>query len=315
VDASSKSATSAQKSNSKKYVTTIGSTMPPNQSMQTWLASSESLPMPISYMLKPITQLFTKQNIRDQLIKAEVDPDTVTTKLLAAYNDYCNSVIKKLDLTVNCSYEFNTKPTILSETRIAGPTKYSDYAAEVLSKNLIGCKSQEALHSLKFSTDTLGATDKIEFTCLKSYKITDKCDVIRADKIYKINDKPVSLLANSPLKCPANMALRSFTSATVPEGKDLQRIEFTCCKAKFEVNTTQSEFKIDYTTDRLKSLIDFNNLTIETKENEVITGIQFVPLSPKMTARVNTGILKDPSPVTIQSKKFRKHKKKLRKFK
>lgn len=250
----------------KKYVTLVGAPMPSSLDINDWLAATSTLPMPISYSIKPITELFQISAVKNKLAQLGIDADFINSNLLAAYENYCNFLV---DSKIINSCNMNN---IVFPLKSEWGTKFdSDGSGSVfnLDRHLITCGQNSAINYFKLERKDNSV--RYAYRCIKSDNISNTC-FSKETPPQSIGDanNSANYLDKHTVSCDAGQVLRSFV---LTRTGDNINYKYTCCTAKvsncYKYNTLQTDSGDN-------SIFFLDRQEVDAKESNIFSSIHLV---------------------------------------
>jgi hypothetical protein len=223
---------------SKKYITSVGAPMPSSMDINDWLAATSTLPMPISYTIKPITELFEISAVKNRLAQIGIDANFINSNLQAAFDNYCNFLVDSKIIT-SCNQN-----NIVFPLRSEWGTKFdSDGSGSVfnLDRHLINCGENSAINYFKLERKDNQV--RYAYRCIKSETISNTC-FNKETPPQSIGDanNSANYLDRHTISCDSGQVLRSFV---LSRNGDSIYYKYDCCTAKvsncYKYNTVQTD--------------------------------------------------------------------------
>jgi hypothetical protein len=277
MDSSSQS--DQQKKDTNKYITTIGAPMPPSLDMETWLNAAMDTPMPISYTIKPLYELFNTSKIQKDLLNSNaLNASIIYTNLKKAYDDYC-TMLKRKDPNVNC-VSTGTATKLMPFQYTTMQEKTGNLDLDMLN-NLkdVKCGASEALNYLEIRKNK--SFFEIVFRCIQSQYISARCETknsytIKSTMSTTNKDSGFGYIKNLDFMCPEKTTLKSvfFQKIDIASGVKYG-VEYQCCTTSY-YNLVSLEFpKITADSSNWQSLELITNNPLGLGNQQAFNSIEF----------------------------------------
>jgi hypothetical protein len=271
VEADTKATNEFSKAVTDKLVTSVGAPMPSSMEVADWLTGTAVQPMPISYSLKPLTELFNNSGIHKKLSEMGIQADELEKNLLLANNKYCNHLVdtKKID---SC-YSSALVPVDLSQES-TDPKPDQEGSILALTDHQVQCKDNSAINSFQLKRE--GDKISYSFKCAKSDYISNKCHLKQtthsaiSDAYFKKYQKSAPFLDRHPIACDEDTVLKRFQLDT--EGDQIF-FRYLCCNAQVKNCSRIITPETDKTDDSIFSLA---NQVVDAKESNVLSSVHLV---------------------------------------
>lgn len=222
-----------------KFVTSIGAPLPASMDMKEWLSGTSVLPMPISYTIKSIVDLFKVDSVKKLLTEKGLDADEIAANIQKAINGYCLHLLEKKAIKT-CSADI-PNPT----TRRYLYTEFTDDGKGnifYLDRQNVVCENGEAVNYIKLEAGD--RTVRYKIVCVKSDSISNNCLLKETSpqNVAEKHEESLVYLDRHKVECDENFVLRSFS---LKRNNDKIYYKYNCCKANvknsFEFNSKPSE--------------------------------------------------------------------------
>jgi hypothetical protein len=260
-----------------KFVTSVGAPMPLSMEMNDWLAATNTLPMPISYEIKPIIELFQISVVKNKMIKAGIDADFFINNLQTAYDNYCSFLVES-KIIASCNQD-----NLVTASTSEWATKFnSDGSGSVfhLDRHLIDCGQNSAINYFRLQRGD--GNIRYAYRCIKSDNISNTCfSKETPPQSTGEAQKSANYLDRHTISCDAGQVLRSFV---LSRNGDNIFYKYNCCTAKvtncFKYNTPQTDSG-DH------SIYYLDRQEVDAKESNLFSSIHLVSNNGKFFYETN----------------------------
>ena len=252
-----------EKNMTNKYVTSIGAPMPGSLEMADWFEKTNEKPMPISYFLSPISQLFRIPTVVTKLTAEGLVPNSLISGLDGAFK----GIVKDIA-------DFNKANGIVSPTSSAISSGYKTYNTNFdddgqgnvvfLDRHPISCPDHEALSNWRLVRGD--RTIKYEYKCIRSATISKTCTEYNTDPQDAGN---AAFMDRHTVNCPSGV-LKGFHF--VRNGNKMF-FKFNCCNLTIPLKCNQIETAKTAAGDHKTYFLDRINFNIP--DEKAVSGFKF----------------------------------------
>lgn len=266
-----------------KFVTSIGAPVPASMDMKEWLSGTSVLPMPISYSLRTITELFQVTEVIKKLAEKGINAEHIAVNLQKAIDGYCTHLLEKKAIKT-CSADI-PNPT----TRRYLYTGFTDNGGGnifFLDRQNINCENSEALNYIKLENGD--KTIRYKVICVKSDSISNNCLMKETgpQDVADSREESLIFLDRHKIECDENYVLRGFS---LKRNNDKIYYKYNCCKASVK---NSFEFNSNATNPGNGSISNLSLQEIDAKENNVIKSFQLISKQGKVNYKADISTLK-----------------------
>jgi hypothetical protein len=235
----SESSNSFDSAVTNKFVTSVGAPMPSSMEMGEWLSATGTVPMPISYSIKPISELLQINDVKTKLSQSGVDPDFLVKNFQEAFDNYCDFLVRS-KIIASCTQE---NSVVIN--KIESATKFADDGKGdifFLDRHPIDCGQNSAVNYFKLQRGD--GTIRYSFKCVKSDHISNTCynKETPPQETASNSHKSANYLDRHMVTCDAGQALRSFV---LTRNGNKVFYKYSCCVAKikncFKAKTAEAD--------------------------------------------------------------------------
>lgn len=269
---------SFESSITNKFVTSVGAPMPSSMEMGEWLSATGTVPMPISYAIRPILELFQNSDTKNKLSQIGLDTDFLSKNFQDAIDKYCDFLVRSKVITSCSQSEFVAKNKFESFTQFNDDGKGDVF---FLDRHAIDCGQNSSLNY--FALQRGDGTIRYNFKCIKSDNISNTCSNKETAPTDTASDskKSANFLDRHNLICDEGQALRSFVLSR--NGNKIF-YKYSCCVAKikncFKGKTPEADSG-DF------SSLYLDRQQVDAKENNIFNSFRLVSANSKFYYETN----------------------------
>ena len=209
-----------------KFITSVGAPIPSNLEMEKWLEATVTTPMPISYVVRPITDLLKTPSYKTSLSKIEIDPNIVASNIQLAVDNYCVYLVNK-KIIKSCE---EIKP-IKKEEFETPLDEDGNGDLHYLTRHKVECGENSAISG--FNLVLAERKYKYVYKCVISDSISDTCfeKTTKVDIVGGVITDSVHFLERLFVGCDYNQAIRSFKLERQAGTTNIY-YSYSCCNIK-----------------------------------------------------------------------------------